>query len=84
MHCIDEWFSRSVLLIKLFYYELMRTEYIIGFSYRSVHSIVAFISFTDYEWDSNLYSSWTESIWSQENLLIRMFLVPSKKQEVCQ
>ena len=35
---------------------------------------------TDYDWASGEYSSWTESRW--ESFSIRIFLQPSKTQEV--
>lgn len=34
----------------------------------------------DYDWDSNRYSSWTESVWN--DIYMRMFLVPSHRHEV--
>ena len=36
----------------------------------------------DYDWKSGEYSTWTESVWQNDAMNIRMFLVPSKKFEV--
>ena len=36
----------------------------------------------DYEWSSNRYSSWTESRWPIDAFQVRIFLMPSYKQEV--
>lgn len=39
-------------------------------------------SFTDYDWLSGEYSTWTESIWLQNAMSVRLFLVPSNKLQV--
>jgi len=36
----------------------------------------------DYDWSSNRYSSWSESRWSNNAFQVRIFLMPSHKQEV--
>lgn len=47
--------------------------------------IYIFFSFThffflDYDWSSNNYSSWTESVW--QSMSARAFLKPSKQHEI--
>lgn len=40
----------------------------------------AFDDVDSYDWESGLYSSWTESVWS--DLRVRIFLQPSKTHEI--
>jgi len=37
----------------------------------------------EYDWSSNNYSSWSESIWPGDAFRVRIFLMPSYEQEVC-
>jgi len=41
-----------------------------------IHDIV------DYDWSSRRYSSWTESVWPNDALQVRVFVMPSLEQEV--
>ncbi|MES9879747.1 MAG: hypothetical protein ABW185_02575 [Sedimenticola sp.] len=37
----------------------------------------------DYDWGSGQFSTWTESAWAADAMDVRLFLIPSKKFEVC-
>ncbi|KAI0213352.1 hypothetical protein LSAT2_001622 [Lamellibrachia satsuma] len=36
----------------------------------------------DYDWSSQKYSTWSESVWGNDALQVRIFLVPSKEREI--
>ena len=39
-------------------------------------------SFSDYNWKSGEFSTWTESSWATDAIELRFFLIPSKQFEV--
>jgi len=40
------------------------------------------VSIVDYDWSSNRYSSWSESVWPLDAFQVRIFLMPSYEQQV--